>query len=66
MGPEKTQSQSGPAPLEGNPAGFSTTVTDTTLSEALITLRKRRWVLILRPAWTGLWRLQGGDTTYAL
>ena len=26
--------------------GFSTTVTDTTLSEALITLRKRRWVLI--------------------
>ena len=28
------------------PAGFSTTVTDTTLSEALITLRKRRWVLI--------------------
>ena len=28
------------------PAGFRTTVTDTTLSEALITLRKRRWVLI--------------------
>jgi polysaccharide biosynthesis transport protein len=47
MGPEKTQFQSGPAPLEGNAAGFSTTVTDTTLSEALITLRKRRWVLIL-------------------
>ncbi len=32
--------------LEKAPAGFSTTVTDTTLSEALITLRKRRWVLI--------------------
>src|ERR1700733_6022409 len=47
MGPEKAQFQSGPAPLEGNAAGFSTTVTDTTLSEALITLRKRRWVLIL-------------------
>lgn len=27
--------------------GFSTTVTDTTLSEALITLRKRRWVLVV-------------------
>ncbi|HMH15020.1 MAG TPA: polysaccharide biosynthesis tyrosine autokinase [Edaphobacter sp.] len=32
------------------PAGFSTTVTDTTLSEALITLRKRRWVLITAAA----------------
>ena len=31
---------------ETAPAGFSTTVTDTTLSEALITLRKRRWVLV--------------------
>jgi succinoglycan biosynthesis transport protein ExoP len=35
-----------PGPPEITPAGFSTTVTDTTLSEALITLRKRRWVLI--------------------
>ena len=32
---------------ETNPAGFSTTVTDTTLSEALIVLRKRRWILII-------------------
>jgi uncharacterized protein involved in exopolysaccharide biosynthesis len=32
---------------ETNPSGFSTTVTDTTLSEALIVLRKRRWVLII-------------------
>ena len=32
---------------ETNPGGFSTTVTDTTLSEALIVLRKRRWVLII-------------------
>ena len=38
-------------PLQGVPdatqSGFSTTVTDTTLSEALIVLRKRRWVLII-------------------
>ena len=32
---------------ETNQTGFSTTVTDTTLSEALIVLRKRRWVLII-------------------
>jgi len=32
---------------ETTPTGFSATVTDTTLSEALITLRKRRWVLII-------------------
>jgi polysaccharide biosynthesis transport protein len=41
-------------PLTGSPepapSGFSTTVTDTTLSEALITLRKRRWVLIAAAA----------------
>ena len=38
-----------PAPgfPEANQSGFSTTVTDTTLSEALIVLRKRRWVLII-------------------
>ena len=45
MGPENPQ-QPGPGAPETNPTGFSTTVTDTTLSEALITLRKRRWVLI--------------------
>jgi polysaccharide biosynthesis transport protein len=32
---------------ETNQSGFSTTVTDTTLSEALIVLRKRRWILIV-------------------
>src|SRR5271156_3754810 len=32
---------------ETNQSGFSTTVTDTTLSEALIVLRKRRWVLVI-------------------
>jgi capsular exopolysaccharide synthesis family protein len=46
MGSENTQ-----PPLVGMPetsqSKFSTTVTDTTLSEALIVLRKRRWVLIL-------------------
>ncbi len=46
MGSENTQ-----PPFVGTPetsqSKFSTTVTDTTLSEALIVLRKRRWVLIL-------------------
>jgi succinoglycan biosynthesis transport protein ExoP len=46
MGSENTQ-----PPLVGVPEPsqnrFSTTVTDTTLSEALIVLRKRRWVLII-------------------
>ncbi len=44
-------SQNTPPPVTGvpetNQSGFSTTVTDTTLSEALIVLRKRRWVLII-------------------
>jgi succinoglycan biosynthesis transport protein ExoP len=39
-----------PVPPEINASGFSTTVTDTTLSEALITLRKRRWVLVVAVA----------------
>jgi succinoglycan biosynthesis transport protein ExoP len=39
-----------PVPPETNASGFSTTVTDTTLSEALITLRKRRWVLVVAVA----------------
>src|SRR5258707_15364 len=46
MGSENTQ-----PPLVGvsdtSQNRFSTTVTDTTLSEALIVLRKRRWVLIV-------------------
>jgi polysaccharide biosynthesis transport protein len=45
MGLQKAQHSPTGIP-ETAPAGFSTTVTDTTLSEALITLRKRRWVLI--------------------
>src|SRR5579862_7966519 len=38
-----------PAPglPETNQTGFSTTVTDTTLSEAFIVLRKRRWIVII-------------------
>src|ERR1700723_4394052 len=43
--------QNTPSPPPGVPdatqSGFSTTVTDTTLSEALIVLRKRRLVLII-------------------
>ena len=35
------------APPAGSVAGTATAVADTTLSEALITLRKRRWVLII-------------------
>ncbi len=46
MGPENTQPSLVGVP-ETNPTGFSTTVTDTTLSEALIVLRKRRWILII-------------------
>ncbi len=46
MGSENTKPPLVGVP-ETNPSGFSTTVTDTTLSEALIVLRKRRWVLII-------------------
>jgi polysaccharide biosynthesis transport protein len=46
MGPQNTQPPLVGVP-ETNQSGFSTTVTDTTLSEALIVLRKRRWVLII-------------------
>ena len=46
MGFEKTQPPLVGVP-ETNQSGFSTTVTDTTLSEALIVLRKRRWILII-------------------
>ncbi|HEY6374287.1 MAG TPA: polysaccharide biosynthesis tyrosine autokinase [Edaphobacter sp.] len=45
MGPDNSQ-QPGPGAPEISSTRFSTTVTDTTLSEALITLRKRRLVLI--------------------
>jgi succinoglycan biosynthesis transport protein ExoP len=46
MGSETTQPPLGGVP-ESSQTKFSTTVTDTTLSEALIVLRKRRWVLIV-------------------
>lgn len=47
MGLENTQIPPGAGATDTSSAGFSTSVTDTTLSEALITLRKRRWVLIV-------------------
>jgi succinoglycan biosynthesis transport protein ExoP len=47
MGSQHTQLPPGASVPEQNPTGVSTTVPDTTLSEALITLRKRRWVLIV-------------------
>jgi polysaccharide biosynthesis transport protein len=46
MGLENTQIPSA-GTTEGSQAGFATTVSDTTLSETLITLRKRRWVWII-------------------
>ena len=46
MGSQNTQPSLEGVP-ETNQTGFSTTVTDTTLSEALIVLRKRRWILII-------------------
>jgi polysaccharide biosynthesis transport protein len=47
MGSTSTQSPPGAGIPEKYQTGFSTTVTDTTLSEALITLRKRRWSLVV-------------------
>jgi succinoglycan biosynthesis transport protein ExoP len=47
MRPEQSQNPAGPGFPEVTPGGVSTTIADTTLSEALITLRKRRWVLIV-------------------
>jgi polysaccharide biosynthesis transport protein len=46
MGPQNAQTPPKAGASEINPQAFSTAVTDTTLSEALITLRKRRLVLI--------------------
>jgi capsular exopolysaccharide synthesis family protein len=47
MGPQNAQTPPQASASENNPPAFSTAVTDTTLSEALITLRKRRVVLIV-------------------
>lgn len=46
MGPQSAQTPPQAGAPEIDPQAFSTAVTDTTLSEALITLRKRRLVLI--------------------
>jgi capsular exopolysaccharide synthesis family protein len=45
MGPKETPPVAGAQDL--SPSAFSSTATDTTLSEAIITLRKRRWILIV-------------------
>ena len=47
MALDNAQVPPGTGATETSSAGFSTAATDTTLSEALITLRKRRWVLIV-------------------
>ena len=47
MGPETTQSTPPVGTHNIASTGFSTSVTDTTMSEAIITLRKRRWVLVV-------------------
>ncbi len=47
MGSENTTIPPNAGVTDPTQAGFNTTATDTTLSEALITLRKRRWVLII-------------------
>ena len=47
MGPQNAQTPSTMAVSRTTPPAFSTTVTDTTLSETLITLRKRMELLIV-------------------
>lgn len=47
MGFESSQTPPGMGSPELNQAGLSTAIADTTLSEALITLRKRRWIVII-------------------
>lgn len=46
MGPHIAQTQPPMGTPDSPTPAFSTAVTDTTLSEALITLRKRRWIVI--------------------
>ena len=67
MGFENTQiPPSAGAPIQRQ-AGFTTTATDTTLSEAIITLRKRRWVLIIAVLLGhGVWHLPGGVAAEAV
>ncbi len=47
MGSENSQVPPKTGYIDTNQAGFNTAATDTTLSEALIVLRKRRWVLVI-------------------
>jgi succinoglycan biosynthesis transport protein ExoP len=47
MGSENSQVPPKTGYIDTTQAGFTTTATDTTLSEALIVLRKRRWVLVI-------------------
>jgi polysaccharide biosynthesis transport protein len=47
MGFQNTQPSSGGEIPEVSPHGFSTTATDSTLSEAILTLKKRRWIVIV-------------------
>lgn len=46
MGSPHTQPPTGAGVSDTSPSGFSTTVGEAALSEVLITLRKRRWILI--------------------
>jgi polysaccharide biosynthesis transport protein len=46
MGPASLKASSETGAPESNPPGLGTAITDTTLSEALITLRKRRWIVL--------------------
>ncbi|MDE3104139.1 MAG: polysaccharide biosynthesis tyrosine autokinase [Acidobacteriota bacterium] len=47
MGPQNSQPQPGTGGLaDYNPANYSSSISDTTLSETLIILRKRRWILV--------------------
>lgn len=47
MGPQRAQTPPSAAVSETTPPAFSTAVTDTTLSETLITLRKRKRILMV-------------------
>jgi capsular exopolysaccharide synthesis family protein len=47
MGPHIAQTSPPAGTPDSSTPAFSTAVTDTTLSEALITLRKRRWIVIV-------------------
>jgi polysaccharide biosynthesis transport protein len=67
MGFQNTQTPTGPGAPETNLGSFGAAVTDTTLSEALITLRKRRWILVaavLLGLAYGLYKAETQPTVY--